>query len=190
MRSRISSTTQPLGHASDGVKVGLDDLWELPEQESEAQHQLAQRLTVEHSAAAEPVQFGDHPLGGVDQLVGLRVRDRQQAERSRSAQPGSATAEADRQHRAQIGIANRSHEHVRPAGRDEALDDRSDPFPSSCVHPLFELAPARSHRRLTPHPEHHSVDVARVRGRGEVRLQHDRGADFRRYRYRAGRSRQ
>jgi len=68
--------------------------------------------------------------------------------RSAPGDAGSATAEADRQHRAQIGIADGSHQHVRPAGRDEALDDCSDPFPSGPLHPSFELAPAGSQRRL------------------------------------------
>ena len=172
-------------HASDGVEVRLDHLWELPEQEGKAQHQLAQRLSVEHSAAAEPVQLSGDALGGVDQLVGFCVRYWQQAERSRSAKAGPATAEADREHWAQIGIADRPHQHVRPAGRDEALDDRSDPFPSGRVHPSFELAPARSHRRLILQPEHHSVDVARMRGSGKVRLQRHRSADFRCHRNRA-----
>src|SRR5450755_3544288 len=44
-------------HASDGVEVRLDHLRELPEQEGKAQHQLAQRLTIEHGAAAESVEL-------------------------------------------------------------------------------------------------------------------------------------
>jgi hypothetical protein len=60
-------------HAPDGVEVGLDHFWELSEQEGEAQHQLAQRWSIKHSAAAEPIQLSDDALGGVDQLVGFRV---------------------------------------------------------------------------------------------------------------------
>lgn len=131
-------------HASDWVEVRLDHLRKLSEQEREAQHQLAQRFTVKHSAAAEPVQLADHALGGVDQLVGFRVGDRQQTERSRSVQTGPATAEADGQHRSEIGITDSADQYVRPAGWDEALDDRSDPFSSGGVHPSFELAPAGS----------------------------------------------
>ena len=85
-------------HASDGVEVRLDHFRELPEQERKAQHQLAQRLSIEHGAAAEPVQLVGDTLGGVDQLVGFCVGDRQQAKRSRSGKAGAATAEADRQH--------------------------------------------------------------------------------------------
>ena len=69
-------------HASDGVEVRLDHLRELPEQEREAQHQLAQRLSIEHRAAAEPVQLSGDAVGGVDQLVGFCVGYRQQAERA------------------------------------------------------------------------------------------------------------
>src|SRR5450755_1310475 len=93
-------------HASDGVEVRLDHLRELPEQEGKAQHQLAQRLTIEHGAATESVELGDHALGGGDQLVGFCVGDRQQAERGPSAKASPATAEADRQHGAEIGIAD------------------------------------------------------------------------------------
>src|SRR5450631_581776 len=75
-------------HASDGVEVRLDHLRELPEQEGKAQHQLAQRLTIEHGAAAESVELRRDALGRVDQLVGFRVRCRQQAERSPAAEAG------------------------------------------------------------------------------------------------------
>ena len=60
-------------HASDGVEVSLDDLWELQEQEREAQDQLAQRCTIEQRAAAESVQLGGDALGGVDQLPSASV---------------------------------------------------------------------------------------------------------------------
>ena len=91
-------------HAPDGVEVRLDHLRDLPEQKGKAQHQLAQGLPIERGAAAEPVQLSRNALGGVDQLVGFCVRYRQQAERSRSAKTGPATAKTDPQHRAQIGI--------------------------------------------------------------------------------------
>src|SRR4249920_1559156 len=68
--------------ASNRVEVSLDYLWGLPEQQSEAQDQLAQRLSIEHSAAAEPVQLGGDAVGGVDQLVGFCVRFGGQAKRS------------------------------------------------------------------------------------------------------------
>jgi GAF domain-containing protein len=83
-------------HASDGVEVSLDDLRGLYEQESEAQDQLAERRTIEQRAAAESLQLGGDPLGGVDQLVGFCVGDRQQAERGPSAKTGPVTAGAER----------------------------------------------------------------------------------------------
>jgi hypothetical protein len=64
-------------HAPDGVEVGLDHLRDLPEQEGKAQHQLAERLSVEHRAAAEAVELDGDALGGVDQLVGFCVGRRQ-----------------------------------------------------------------------------------------------------------------
>jgi len=132
-------------HASDGVEVSLDDLWGLPEQEGEAQDQLAQRLSIEHSAAAESVQLSGDALGGVDQLVGFCVRFRQQTERSPTAKAGLATAEADPEHRAQIGIGDGPDQHVGPARRDEALEDRSDPFPSAaCTRRSSSRQPDRT----------------------------------------------
>ena len=166
------------------VEVSLDHLRGLYEQEGKAQDQLAQRRAIELRAAAEPVQLGGDAFGGVDQLVGFSVSYRQQAESSPSAKTGPATAEADRQHRAEIGIADGPDQHVGAAGRDEALDDRSGPFPSGRPYASFELAPAGSHRRLTLQPEQHSVDVARMLRSGKVRLQRHRSADFRRQRNR------
>src|SRR5580704_7117226 len=171
-------------HAPDGVEVRLDHLRDLSEQKGKAQHQLAQGRSIERSAAAEPVQLSRNALGGVDQLVGFCVGYRQQAERSRSTKTGPAIAKANPEHRAQIGIRDGPHQHI-PAGWDHAPDDRSDPFPSRRVHASFELAPARSRRRLIVQRKHHSVDVARMRGSGKVRLQRHRSSDFRRHRNRA-----
>ena len=49
-------------------------------------------LSIEQSAAPEPVQLSGDALGGVDQLVGFCVGPRQQAERSAAAEAGLATA--------------------------------------------------------------------------------------------------
>ena len=104
--------------ASNRVEVSLDDLWGLAEQPGEAQDQLAQRLSIEHGAAAEPVQLGGDALGGVDQLVGFCVRFGEHAKRRPTAKAGLATAEADREHRAQIGIGDGPDQHVGSAGCD------------------------------------------------------------------------
>jgi len=64
-------------YAPDGVEVRLHHLGNLPEQEGEAQDQLPQRVAIEQSAATEPVELSGHALGGVDQLVGFCVGDRQ-----------------------------------------------------------------------------------------------------------------
>ena len=123
-------------------------------------------------------------MAGVDQLVGFDVRRRRQAERDGFAEAGSAAAEADRDHGAQIGIGERAHQHI-DARRHEGLDDRASPFSSGRLHPPFELAPAGSDRRLALQSEQHGVDLARTRGRGKVRLQCHRSADFQRHRERA-----
>jgi hypothetical protein len=70
------------------VEVGLDDLGDLPEQQSEAQDQLAQRRTIERSRAPKPVQLSGDARAGVDQPVGLDVCCRRQAERNRFAKAG------------------------------------------------------------------------------------------------------
>ena len=139
-------------HASDGVEVSLDDLGDLAEQEREAQDQLAQRLAIEHGAAAEPVELVTTPLArSISSSASASVTgSRRNA--AALAKAGLATAEAERQHRAEIGIADGPDQYVRPAGRDQALDDRSDPFPSGGVYASFELAPTGSYRRTRPSP--------------------------------------
>jgi hypothetical protein len=64
-------------HAPNRIEVSLDHLRDLPQQQGEAQDQIAQCLSIKQSAAAVPVELGDDALGGVDQLVGLCVRCRQ-----------------------------------------------------------------------------------------------------------------
>ena len=50
--------------APDRVEVGLDYLGDLPEQQGEAQGQLAQRRTIERSGAPEPVQLSGNATAG------------------------------------------------------------------------------------------------------------------------------
>ena len=174
-----------VGHASDGVEVGLDDLGDLAEQQGEAQDQLAQRLTIERRGCR-----GTRPAGW------RRPRRSRSARRLLRPLPAAGGTQPFRPRPAwrpprptastgpRSGSLKAPDQHV-GAGRHEALDDRSDPFPSGRLHPSFELAPTGSHRRLTLQPEQHGVDVARMRGSGKVRLQRHRSADFLRRRNRA-----
>jgi hypothetical protein len=153
IRSRMPSTTQPSVVLRTGLRSASTTSGTSPSQ-SEAQDQLAQRRTIERSRAPKRVQLSGDALAGVDQPVGLDICRRWQAEPAVSP-AGEATAEADRDHGAQIGIPEGPHQHI-GAGRHEALDDRStrrssspQPDRSPDSHP-----PTRAvRRRCRSHPQ-------------------------------------
>ena len=169
-----------------GLRSASTTSGDLPEQEREAQDQLAQRLAIEQSAAAEPVQLSDHALGGVDQLVGFCVGDRQQAERNPSAEAGLAPAEADREHWAEIGIADGADEHVRAAGRDEAAGRSRRSIHVRQPAPVVRARrqPDRSADSPSNPSSTASMSLA-CSGAARVRLERHRSADLRRHRDRA-----
>ena len=124
----------------------------------EPQDELAQRLAVDLRAAAEAVQQGGDALGSVDQLIRLRHRHWQHAERDGACKAGQAAAQADRHDRAEVGIPNGAHEHVR-SGRRERLDDRARPRPS-CASASVARARAKP---LAPLPRRRGPGVRRRR---------------------------
>jgi hypothetical protein len=81
IRNCISTTTQPLVMNRTELRSASTTSGS-SRSEGKARDQLAQRITVEQSAAAESVELGGDALDGVDQLVGFCVRFRQQAKRS------------------------------------------------------------------------------------------------------------
>ena len=167
-----------MGRASDRIEIGLDELGHDLDEQREAKNQLPEGRAIEWPSAGEVRQLPGDRLARVDQLVGFDVGDRRQAERSRFPITGLAPAEPDGDHRSQVRIPYRTHEHVGAFPR-EWLDDRAMPSLSCCPHAAPQLLPARRDRLLTAQSQQDGVNLAGSGGCRQVRFQRDRAGNRR-----------
>ena len=164
--------------APDRIEVSLDHLGDLPEQQGKAQDQLAQRHTIERSGAPEPVQLSGGATAGINQLVGLDIGRRWHAERYRVGQ------------RRLDGRRGRPRSRSPDRGRRRPTTSTSAPGATRrwTIAPVHSCPAAHTRRSSSRHPdrtagvalqpEQRGVNVARMCGSREIRLQRDQTADF------------